>query len=134
MADSWGLIIVLFFIFAIVFFVIKQFIEYPGLLNLQCIYSDDNVTGETLFENFQMDKLRDSVHSQKSNSHKKPSSSLPSSLSYSYSSSSYSCGSSIYTSKSDSRSSSVSSRSSSKTRMKKQHKVKISDTKIIIHD
>ena len=84
MADSWGLIIVLFFIFAIVFFVIKQFIEYPGLLNLQCIYSDDNVTGETLFENFQMDKLRDSVHSQKSNSHKKPSSSLPSSLSYSY--------------------------------------------------
>ena len=41
MADSWGLIIILFFLLAIIVFVIKLFVEFPGLLQLSCVYKED---------------------------------------------------------------------------------------------
>ena len=41
MADSWGLIIVLFFLLAIIIFIIKLFVEFPGLLQLSCVYKED---------------------------------------------------------------------------------------------
>ena len=78
MADSWGLVIVLFFFFAFIFFVIKLFVDYPGLLNLQCVYSDDRVTAEPLFEVFEMEKFKESVQRSKKHVHshrpRKPSS------------------------------------------------------------
>ena len=69
MADSWGLVIVLFFLFAFIFFVIKMFMDYPGLLNLQCVYSDDSVTAEPLFEVFEMEKFKESIHRNKNQVH-----------------------------------------------------------------
>ena len=41
MADSWGLIIILFFLLAIIIFIIKLFVEFPGLLQLSCVYKED---------------------------------------------------------------------------------------------
>ena len=41
MADSWGLIIILFFLLAFIIFIIKLFVEFPGLLQLSCVYSDN---------------------------------------------------------------------------------------------
>jgi len=41
MADSWGLIIILFFLLAIIIFIIKLFVEFPGLLQLSCVYNED---------------------------------------------------------------------------------------------
>ena len=64
MADSWGLVIVLVFLAAFVCWVLKLFIEYPGLLHLHCVYAEDTAQGETLFQNFRMDKLRESVRAR----------------------------------------------------------------------
>ena len=63
MADSWGLVLVLIPVFAIVFWVFRTVIEYPGLLHLQCVYTEDAEGGNSseLFKNFRMDKLRSSV-------------------------------------------------------------------------
>ena len=52
MADSWGFIIIFFFLAAVVVFIIKLFVEYPGLLQLACIYKEDSKRGEKL-EKFQ---------------------------------------------------------------------------------
>ena len=61
MADSWGLVLVLILVFALVFWVFWTVIEYPGLLHLQCVYTEDGADNSELFKNFRMDKLRDSV-------------------------------------------------------------------------
>ena len=63
MADSWGLVLVLILVTAVVFWVFRTVIEYPGLLHLQCVYTEDADGGNNteLFKNFRMDKLRDSV-------------------------------------------------------------------------
>ena len=63
MADSWGLVLVLIPVFAIIFWVFRTVIEYPGLLHLQCVYTEDAEGGNNseLFKNFRMDKLRSSV-------------------------------------------------------------------------
>ena len=63
MADSWGLVLVLILVTAVVFWVFRTVIEYPGLLQLQCVYTEDPEGGNNteLFKNFRMDKLRDSV-------------------------------------------------------------------------
>lgn len=45
MADSWGLIIILFFLLAIIIFIIKLFVEFPGLLQLSCVYKEDGDIG-----------------------------------------------------------------------------------------
>ena len=65
MADSWGLVLVLILVTAVVFWVFRTVIEYPGLLNLQCVYTEDAETSNDteLFKNFRMDKLRASVRS-----------------------------------------------------------------------
>ena len=52
MADSWGFIIIIFFVAAVIVFIIKLFVEYPGLLQLACIYKEDNKRGHKL-EKFQ---------------------------------------------------------------------------------
>ena len=63
MADSWGLVLVLIPVVAIVFWVFRTVIEYPGLLHLHCVYTEDAEGGNNseLFRNFRMDKLRSSV-------------------------------------------------------------------------
>ena len=63
MADSWGLVLVLIMVIAVVFWLFRTVIEYPGLLHLQCVYTEDAEGGNNteLFKNFRMDKLRDSV-------------------------------------------------------------------------
>ena len=65
MTDSWGLVLVLILVTAVVFWVFRTVIEYPGLLNLKCVYTEDLETGNDteLFKNFRLDKLRDSVRS-----------------------------------------------------------------------
>ena len=77
--DPWVLVIVLFLVFAVIFFILKLMVDYPGLSHIQCIYSEETVREETLFENYQLEKLRKSV--QKSTKRKKfiPSSSSNSS-------------------------------------------------------
>ena len=52
MADSWGFIIIIFFVAAVIVFIIKLFVEYPGLLQLACIYKEDNKREQKL-EKFQ---------------------------------------------------------------------------------
>ena len=41
MAESWGLVIILFFLAAFIVFIIKMFLEFPGLLQLSCVYDDN---------------------------------------------------------------------------------------------
>ena len=65
MADSWGLVLVLILVlvFAAVLWLLRTVIEYPGLLHLRCVVTEDSASGETqeMVTDFKMDKLRISV-------------------------------------------------------------------------
>ena len=51
MAESWGLVIILFFLAAFIVFIIKLFVEFPGLLKLSCVYDDNTYSVREIFKN-----------------------------------------------------------------------------------